>query len=121
MGKSCYLASPQEPEEGRHLLGFTVIEGKEGAAPAATPVDGSRAAGALEGAGEALVAGRGAPGGGAELEAGEAVGLGRGGGWQAGLGRRRARLAGEGEGVWSREIAGGFVVRAKISSGGGGI
>lgn len=67
------------------------------------------------------MAGWGASRGGAELEAGETVGLGGGGGWQAGLGRRRARLAGEGEGVWSREIAGGFVVRAKISSGGGGI
>ena len=86
--KSCYLASPQEPEEGRHLLGFTIIEGKEGATPAATPVDGSRAARPLEGAGEGLVAGWGAPRRGAELKTGETVGLGRGGGWQAGLGRR---------------------------------
>ena len=63
------------------------------------------------------MAGWGAPCWGAELKAGETVGFGGGGGWQAGLGRGGARLAGEGEGVWSREIAGGFVVRAKISSG----
>ena len=114
---SRYLASPQEPEEGGHFLGFTIIEGKEGTTPASTPVDRAGAARSFEGTGEGLMAGWGAPGRGAEFESGETVWLGRGGGWQAGLGRRGARLAGEGEGVWSREIAGGFVVRAKISSG----
>ena len=114
---SRYLASPQEPEEGGHFLGFTIIEGKEGTTPAATPVDRAGAARPLEGTGQCLMAGWGAPRRGAEFESGETVGLGRGDGWQAGLGRRGARLAGEGEGVWRREIAGGFVVRAKISSG----
>merc|ERR1719220_3469980 len=73
--KRSNLASPEEPEEGGHLLGFTVVEGKEGATSAATTVDRAGASRALEGAGEGLVARWGAPRWGAELKAGEAVGL----------------------------------------------
>ena len=72
---SRYLASPQEPEEGRHFLGFTIIEGKEGTASAATAVDCAGAARALEGTGEGLMARWGAPRRGAEFESGETVGL----------------------------------------------
>ena len=86
--RACYLASPEEPEESGHLLGFTVVEGKEGATSAATTVDRAGASRALEGAGECLVARWGAPRWGAELKAGEAVWLvARGARWQAGVGR----------------------------------